>query len=134
MIIFTQSNGWSIGKETFGSPVSDLKLENVVLTKDHTAKLVDFGSAVELNGAEQFLNVGDVRGTLMYLAPECWNGIYSPASDIWALGVLLCFMLFMTVPFNAATKEEQKAKVTAVVNQNDLSVLKKLYFILINVL
>ncbi len=107
---------------------SDVKLENVVLGKDHVTKLIDFGSAVELHEAEQFLNVGEIRGTLMYLAPECWNGIYSPASDIWAAGILLCFILFMTVPFNCATREAQRAKMRAVEEMHDKFFLNRVYY------
>ena len=99
------------------------------MTKDETAKLIDFGSAIELNNATECNNESDLRGTSLYLAPECWNGKYSPASDMWAVGVLLCFMLFFTAPFNAATRAELKDKILATASTEGgiERVLNKLY-------
>ena len=42
------------------------------------------------------------------MAPECWTGIYSPKSDAWAMGVLLCFLLFSTAPFGKVKTETLK--------------------------
>ena len=90
-----------------------MKLENCVLTSQTDVKLIDFGSAIELFESKTYSNTGNLRGTSLYLAPECWTGTYSPASDIWALGVLLCFILFLTAPFNANTRNELKEKICA---------------------
>jgi serine/threonine protein kinase len=73
----------------------DLKPENVMLTRCNAAmqaKLVDFGLAIPIDVAMQAPQA--VLGTELYLAPEARCGEYSPASDMWALGKVLCFMLF----------------------------------------
>ena len=73
-----------------------------------SVSLIDFGSAAELYDAPLFLNIGTKRGTLKYLAPEAWNGVYSPASDMWALGVCLSLLILLTYPFDGNKEEEIK--------------------------
>jgi calcium-dependent protein kinase len=73
----------------------DIKPENVMLTRCEAAvqcKLVDFGLAIPIDLARRAPQA--VIGTELYLAPEARCGEYSPASDMWALGKVLCFMLF----------------------------------------
>ena len=108
---------------------SDIKLENVVFMRDNTAKLIDFGSAGELRDCPAFLNVGRLRGTPPYLAPECWNDIYSPASDMWALGVLLCNLLFFRPLFNYPTIDTLKSHVLAAGAVDPPTYLTKLFSI-----
>ena len=84
-----------------------------MLTKDGQVKIIDFDSAIKLYGASMFINSEKIRGTAQYLAPECWTGIYSPASDIWALGVMLTLLLFFAAPFQGksiATLKEESEK------------------------
>lgn len=78
----------------------DIKLENVLLagnSSDLHVKLVDFGTAVQIEkaGAE----VGYLVGTVQYASPEALNTEYSPACDIWAIGVTLFVLLSGTFPF-----------------------------------
>jgi len=72
----------------------DLKPANVMITTDGRAILVDFGVAGALDldtGATQF---GQVFGTPNYMAPEQVLGdSQTPATDVYALGVLLYQML-----------------------------------------
>jgi serine/threonine protein kinase len=77
----------------------DLKPENIMLTGVHSGdfgatnvriKLIDFGLAQEAN-----LDLAQSSvGTAAYLAPETVFGEYSPASDMWSVGKIMCFMLF----------------------------------------
>lgn len=61
----------------------DLKTENVLITHEHNAKLIDFGIACEIGTIER-LRSG-------YLAPELCDGIRpcGPEIDCWGLGVIL---------------------------------------------
>jgi len=72
----------------------DVKPENVLLGRDgSTVKLADFGLARVL-GASQATDGMAVLGTARYLAPELLaGGSATPASDQFALGVLLAEMV-----------------------------------------
>lgn len=87
----------------------DLKTGNVMLAKrpDGGLRLVvtDFGLACEVQPDEQRLTVaGVVMGTPDYMAPEQFiGGEITPATDIYALGILLYELLTGVRPFQAAT-------------------------------
>lgn len=69
----------------------DLKPSNLLLTEDPpAAQVLDFGAAkmMDLAPSEQSTE-GRVIGSLAYMAPEQWAGRPEPASDQFALGVLL---------------------------------------------
>ena len=71
----------------------DLKLGNILLTRDNTAKLADFGLAMYYATAKP----GNICGTPNFIPPEVLQDkVHSPASDIWAYGKLrnLIFLYF----------------------------------------
>lgn len=77
----------------------DIKTENVMREVSGRIVLMDFGAARELDSAQSSV----VSGTLSYLAPEVLRGAApSPASDIYALGVLLFRLLSGAYPYAAS--------------------------------
>ena len=67
----------------------DVKPENVLISRNGTVKVADFGIAV-VSDAERTAPGGGVPGTLRYLSPEQAAGLpATAASDIWAAGALL---------------------------------------------
>lgn len=78
----------------------DLKPANVIVERDGTARVTDFGIARSA-GSQKLTMQGMVVGTAEYLSPEQANGTATddPRSDIYALGILLYEMLTGRVPF-----------------------------------
>jgi eukaryotic-like serine/threonine-protein kinase len=79
----------------------DVKPSNVLLAEDAriSVRLLDFGLA-QFDEAETLTAVGDVPGTLAYISPERLLGEQAcPASDVWAVGVLLWEALAGKHPF-----------------------------------
>ena len=64
----------------------DLKPENILFTADGTAKIADFGTARVVKPEGHVVGTG---GSRAYKAPEQFEGIATPASDVWALGLTL---------------------------------------------
>ena len=79
----------------------DVKPANILL-EDRDAisvRLLDFGLA-QFDGADTLTAVGDVPGTLAYIAPErLAGGDATPESDVWSVGVLLWETLSDRHPF-----------------------------------
>jgi eukaryotic-like serine/threonine-protein kinase len=79
----------------------DIKPANVLLADgdDVSVRLLDFGLA-RMEEAETLTAVGDVPGTLAYISPERLAGKQAgPASDVWAVGVMLWEALAGCHPF-----------------------------------
>jgi len=79
----------------------DVKPGNLLIGVDGSAKLGDFGMALDVAGSRA---LGQVRaGTPFYTAPEIWVGMSaSPATDIYALGATYFYLLTGHPPFQAA--------------------------------
>jgi Protein kinase domain len=79
----------------------DVKPSNIMVEDGATlsVRLLDFGLA-QFDDADTLTNVGDVPGTLAYIAPERLTGQdASTRSDVWAVGVLLWEALAGQHPF-----------------------------------
>jgi len=80
----------------------DIKPDNVMLTKDGTVKVVDFGIARVLETSKT--QTGMLLGTFAYMSPEQYHGEHADArSDIWSFGVLLYELLAYQRPFKGQT-------------------------------
>lgn len=80
----------------------DIKPDNVMLTKDGTVKVVDFGIARVLETSRT--QTGMLLGTFAYMSPEQYHGEHADArSDIWSFGVLLYELLAYQRPFKGQT-------------------------------
>ncbi|MFI1913326.1 protein kinase [Nocardia sp. NPDC020380] len=67
----------------------DIKPANVLLRQDGSPVLTDFGIAA-IEGMSGLTSTGSVVGSLDYVAPERLSGQEGhPASDLWALGLVL---------------------------------------------
>ena len=75
----------------------DLKPENVILLAPETdreqAVIVDFGTAGLRTADNELAATTMMSGSFHYMAPERLTGRYSPASDIFSLGVMILEML-----------------------------------------
>jgi eukaryotic-like serine/threonine-protein kinase len=79
----------------------DVKPANILVEDrdELSIRLLDFGLA-QFDGADTLTAVGDVPGTLAYIAPERLDGSEAtPQSDVWSVGVLLWETLTDRHPF-----------------------------------
>lgn len=112
----------------------DLKPENIILPKDGRLRVLDFGLAKCLSTNDEsplpalaqhhdapFISFDvyqskgkGIRGTPAYMAPEQWNdGEVSPATDVWALGMMLYEILSDGLPFPLTPLALLKERVTS---------------------
>ncbi len=83
----------------------DIKPSNVLLTKDGTIYLADFGLARIASMGESTLSGDMIMGTPQYISPEQAMGKkdLDEGTDIYSFGVMLYEMTVGQVPFNADT-------------------------------
>lgn len=79
----------------------DLKLENVLLSRNLEVKIADFGLSAlirlgedgydpdESGKRKRYKHLHEMWGTKEYFAPEVVDQAYGPQADVWALGCIL---------------------------------------------
>jgi len=80
----------------------DVKPSNLLIRPDGQLALTDFGLAKILDNAA-FAMQSVIIGTVAYLSPEQYQGLVTPASDIYMLGVILYQMLAGKLPYEGDT-------------------------------
>lgn len=83
----------------------DLKPENLLLGARHEVLLGDFGLAVFTPSNKDGIQVQERFGTLAYMAPEQIHGRPCPASDQYALAVMVYEWLCGRLPFQGSASE-----------------------------
>ena len=79
----------------------DIKPQNILISKDGTAKVSDFGIA---KAASSNTITANAMGSVHYISPEQARGGFSDEkSDIYSLGITMFEMLTGRVPFNGET-------------------------------
>src|SRR5713101_2035345 len=81
----------------------DVKPQNVLVGRNGSIKLTDFGIASVYKDihAERLTTTGMTLGTVQYYAPEQAQGeIVSPAADVYALGIVMYEMVTGRTPFD----------------------------------
>jgi putative two-component system response regulator len=82
----------------------DIKPSNILLHKDGTPVLADFGLARMAGSMRRLTSSGTVMGTPEYMSPEqAADETVGPASDIYSFAIVAYEMLTGRVPFGADT-------------------------------
>jgi len=79
----------------------DLKPQNIMVTKDDTLKISDFGFARHFDSN---MMLKTLCGTPLYMAPEIMNySKYTNKADLWSIGIILYEILFARRPYHATS-------------------------------
>src|SRR3989440_8777495 len=83
----------------------DIKPENMLLGRAYEVLLSDFGTALVAQSTGYQSTLQEVIGTVSYMAPEQFQGKARPASDQYAMAVVVYEWLSGEVPFHGSSTE-----------------------------
>jgi serine/threonine-protein kinase len=103
--------------EPLGLVHRDVSPENILVTREATAKIGDFGVATargHLGLVTGDADVGRARGKIWYMAPEeLWGELVDRRADLFALGVVLYRMTTGRHPFGSSSGRESVRRLLA---------------------
>src|SRR5258707_12929177 len=92
----------------------DINPGNIIVTKENTARIVDFGLA-RVVATPSATMTGGITGTLPYMSPEQILGeAVDQRCDVWALSILLMQMVTGSTPFG---RDNTPARTFPILNQ-----------------
>jgi eukaryotic-like serine/threonine-protein kinase len=90
----------------------DISPQNIILSTDGVAKLIDFGLAkTKVNKVSEDTGEGMIKGKFAYVAPEYLGGKLDARADLWALGVVMYELLTSRRLFDAPDNFETMTRV-----------------------
>ncbi|RNA10236.1 serine threonine- kinase 33-like [Brachionus plicatilis] len=96
----------------------DLKLENILIkefdadSENFLIKITDFGLSSQRDSVGTESMFEDYCGTPLYMAPEIIdNNPYSQLCDVWALGIIMFFILTSHSPFSAENESKLREQI-----------------------
>ena len=89
-----------------------MKPENLLLTKDHILKIIDFGLSNYYKPTQDNLLITPC-GSPCYASPELINGNFYDGTkiDIWSSGIILFVMLCGYLPFEHKSNSKMYKKI-----------------------
>lgn len=96
----------------------DIKPDNIALMneinqfsspQDIDVRIIDFGLAIQID--QKIFKDWAKIGTINYMAPEVFSGVYSTKCDVWACGVIMYLLYTNHHPFKGLSETEIKQKI-----------------------